>query len=477
MTQVTYFEYNTKMTTAPKLTILLVDDDRNFLHVLNYHVQEFGYQTIPASSGEEALEHVRDQKVDLVVTDLKMPGMDGLRFLAEVRRTSPDIPVIVLTAHGSIDKAVEAVKAGASDFLTKPFEREEIRQSIETALKIRLLVEENRRLTLAVRKSFQFGGLAGSSRKFQEVLELAEQLAGVDTNVLIQGESGTGKELLARAIHFNSPRRAKPFVVVNCGAIPKELLESELFGYKRGAFTGAVTNKKGKFEVADEGSLLLDEVGELPLDMQVKLLRVLQERELDVIGDPIPRPVNLRIMAATNRNLTQLMANDAFRENLYYHLSVAPLHLPPLRERREDIPFLISHFLEKYSQRLGKEVRFNQAVIDAFQAYPWPGNVRELENVVERLVVFDKRGRVTKEELPDYLRHPARTAGSVIVQLPENGFRLEEVERDILLAALEKNGWNQTRAAQYLGITRNTLIYRMQKYNIREQGTKRRPEE
>jgi two-component system NtrC family response regulator len=451
-------------------TILLVDDDRNFLHVLNYHIQEFGFQTIPVSSGAEALECLKARRVDLVVTDLKMPAMDGLELLAEIRKIAANLPVIVLTAHGSIDKAVEAVKGGACDFLTKPFEKEEIQLAIDTALKMSSLVEENRRLAQAVRTTFEFGGFVGSSKKFHEVLEFAEQLAGVDTTVLIQGESGTGKELLARAIHFNSPRRGKPFVVVNCGAIPKELMESELFGYKRGAFTGAVTNKKGKFEVADEGTLLLDEVGDLPLGMQVKLLRVLQEKELDVLGDPIPHPLDVRIMAATNQDLAVLMGKGIFRDDLFYRISVAPLHLPPLRERREDIPLLVYHFLEKLKHRFGKEVRFEQGILDAFQSYSWPGNVRELENVVERLMVFDRRGVITEEDLPTQFRRPVRALGSVVVQLPEEGFRLQEIERDILQAALERHRWNQTRSAQYLGITRNTLIYRMQKYNLREPG-------
>ena len=245
-------------------------------------------------------------------------------------------------------------------------------------------------------------------------------------------------------------------------------MESELFGYKRGAFTGAVANKKGKFEVADGGTLLLDEIGELPLGMQVKLLRILQQKEMDVLGDPLPRLVDVRIVAASNQNLMRLMEKNTFREDLYYRLSVAPLYLPPLRERKEDIPLLVFHFLEKLGQKFGKEVRFEQGVIDAFQTYHWPGNVRELENVVERLTVFDKRGVVTMEDMPAQFRRPAGSLGSVVVRLPEEGFRLQEVERDILLAALERHGWNQTRAARYLGITRNTLIYRMQKYNIRE---------
>ncbi len=461
------------MTPAQPPTILLVDDDRNFLSVLNYHVQEFGFRVIPVSSGKEALDSLRNQEVDLVVTDLKMPEMDGLQLLAEIRKISPDLPVIVLTAHGSIDRAVEAVKGGAFDFVTKPFEREEIHHAIVTALRMRSLMEENRRLAREVRKSFDFGGFVGSSKKFEQVLELAEQLAAVDTTVLIQGESGTGKELLARAIHFNSPRKGKPFIAVNCGAIPKDLMESELFGYKRGAFSGAVADKKGKFEAADDGTLFLDEIGELPLGMQVKLLRILQGKELDVLGDPVPRPVDVRIVAASNQDLRQLMEGGNFREDLYYRLSVAPLHLPPLRERREDIPLLAFHFLEKLNRRFHKDVKFDQAAIDALQAYDWPGNVRELENLVERMVVFDKQGLVRRKDLPMLFQNTPKSAGTVVLHLPEGGIRLQEVERDILLASLERHGWNQTRAAQYLGITRNTLIYRMQKYSIREPDAKR----
>lgn len=448
--------------------IMIVDDDRNFLRVLAYQIQELGLRAVPASSGREALELIKEQKFDIVVTDLKMPEMDGLQLLAQLRRLEPEIPVIVLTAFGSIDKAVEAIKDGAFDFLTKPFEKEEILHTIANALKLADLQEENRRLARAVQTKFEFQGLVGSSKKFKDVLGLAEQLAAVDTTVLIQGESGTGKEILAQAIHFNSKRSSKPFVVVNCGAIPKDLMESELFGYRKGAFTGAVTNKKGKFEVAEAGTLLLDEVGELPLNMQVKLLRVVQEREIDIVGDPHPHPVDIRILAATNRNLQQLMHEKSFREDLYYRLSVAPLQLPPLRERREDIPLLVHYFQEQIRQRLSKEVTFDPSAIEAFQKYHWPGNVRELENIIERLVVFDRRGVVSAGDLPAELNCQVQAFGKVTIHLPEEDFSLEEVERDILLAALERYKWNQTHAARYLGMTRNTLIYRMQKYNIRE---------
>ena len=447
--------------------ILLVDDDRNFLRVLGYQVQQFGYGTCCVSSGTRALERVRESAVDLVVTDLRMPGMDGLQLLERIRRLDPDLPVIVLTAHGSIEGAVDAVKGGASDFLTKPFEQEEILHSIRKALEMTRLIRENRRLSREVQRQFEFGGIVGSSKEFREVLELARQLAAVATTVLIQGETGTGKELLARAIHFNGPRKKSPFVVVNCGAIPRDLMESELFGHRKGAFTGAVADRRGKFAAADTGTLFLDEVAELPLDMQVKLLRVLQQKEMDVIGDPEPSPVDVRILAATNQDLGRAMAEGRFRQDLFYRLSVAPLRIPPLRERREDVPLLIHHFQSESSRELGKEVRFGEKAVSLLQSYRWPGNVRELENVVERLVLFNRTGTVEREDLPIEIRRPAGDTDGRMFRLPEKDFSLQELERDILLAALERNRWNQVRTARYLGITRNTLIYRMRKFGLR----------
>lgn len=450
--------------------ILLVDDDRNFLRVLTYHVREFGFHPTPVSSGKEALERLSSEKLDLVVTDLKMPGMDGLQLLAAIHQQSPQLPVIVLTAHGSIDKAVEAIKLGASDFLTKPFEKEEMRQTMVNALKMADLMEENQALARAVGKKFEFETLVGSSKTLRAVIEMSEQLAEVDTTVLVLGESGTGKELLARALHYNSPRRSHPFVVVNCGAIPENLIESELFGYRKGAFTGAVGDRKGKFEVADGGTVLLDEVAELPLNMQVRLLRVLQQKEIDVVGDPHPRKVDVRIIAATNQDLEALTSEGKFREDLFYRLSVVPLVLPPLRERREDIPLLVHHFLEKLRVRFGKDVTLKPDVMSELQSYPWPGNVRELENIVERLVVFNRSGTIEMADLPTHLLRANRSVGfgNVVMKLPEDGFSLEQLEKNLLYEALRRHNWNQSQAARYLGITRNTLIYRMQKYGLKE---------
>ena len=459
-----------KIHKVKQANILLVDDDRNFLRVLTYHVREFGFHPTPVSSGKEALDRLSSEKVDLVVTDLKMPVMDGLQLVAAIRQLSPQLPVIVLTAHGSIDKAVEAIKLGASDFLTKPFEKEEMHQTMVNALKMADLIEENQALVRAVGKKFEFETLVGSSKNLRAVIEMSEQLAEVDTTVLILGESGTGKELLARALHYNSPRRNRPFVVVNCGAIPENLIESELFGYRKGAFTGAVSDKKGKFETADTGTVLLDEIAELPLNMQVRLLRVLQQKEIDTVGDAQPKKVDVRIIAATNQDLLALTSEGKFREDLYYRLSVAPLVLPPLRERREDIPLLVHHFLQKLRGRFGKEVTVQPDVMSELQSYHWPGNVRELENIVERMVVFNRTGTIEMAEVPPHLLRANRSLGfgNVVMKLPDDGFSLEELERNLLYEALRRHNWNQSQAARYLGITRNTLIYRMQKFGLKE---------
>jgi two-component system NtrC family response regulator len=450
-----------------KPTILLVDDDRNFLRVLAYQVAELGFQVTTAGSAREALDQMGDGRTDLIISDLKMPGMDGLQLLQEARQRGLELPIILVTAHGSIDKAVDAIKGGAFDFLQKPFEKEELRVSIMNALRMADLVRENRVLSEAVRKQFSYEGVVSASSSFKDVLAQAAQLTEVDTTVLIQGESGTGKEVLARAIHFNGSRHSKPFVTVNCGAIPENLVEAELFGYRKGSFTGAVSDKKGKFELANSGTIFLDEVGELPLPAQVKLLRALQQREIDVIGDPVPRRVDVRVIAATNRDLQAMLRDGEFREDLYYRLSVAPLITPPLRRRPDDIPLLVHHFSNRFNEKLRKEVRFTPEAIDAMKRYRWPGNVRELENVVERLTVFNTTGVVNVGDLPSDIREYTQRIGRLKLDLPEGGLSLEELERDLLAAALEKHGWNQSRAARYLGITRNTLIYRMQKYELR----------
>ncbi len=450
-----------------KPRILLVDDDRNFLKVFAYQVREFGLDVLTAESAARALQVLDSERIDLVISDVRMPGIDGFDLLRNIVQTRPGLPVILLTAHATIEKAVEAIKAGAHDFLTKPFQKEELHLAITNALKMADLVRDNRSLEAAVRDRFSFAGLEGKSRQFRAALEKASQLAEVETTVLIEGESGTGKELVAKAIHYNGPRRARPFMVVNCGAIPENLVESELFGHKKGAFTGAVTDQKGKFEAANEGTVFLDEVGELPLAAQVKLLRVLQEKQVDVVGGAVPKPVDVRIIAATHRNLRDMVRDGDFREDLYYRLSVAPLTIPPLRSRREDIPPLVHHFLSQVNTRMGKSVEVSQEVVSQLLEYDWPGNVRELENVVERLVVFNTSGTIEKNELPPEILTARTVLGGLRMEVPDEGVDLEEVEKALLLTALERNGWNQSRAARYLGLSRNTLIYRMQKYHLR----------
>lgn len=456
-----------------KRHILAVDDDQSFLTVLTYQIREMGFEVSSSSSPIQSLEQLRgNPKPDVVITDLRMPEMNGLEFLQRINTLDVDLPVIVLTAHGSIDTAVEATKKGAFAFLTKPFEKEELEQTIRNALKLANLLRENERLNEALRQRFSFEGIIGTSPRFREVLSMAEQLASVETTVLIEGESGTGKELVARAIHFNSPRKSKPFVIVNCGAIPRDLIESELFGYRKGAFTGATADRKGKFEIADSGTVFLDEIGELPLNMQVKLLRVLQEKQIDIVGAPAPKPVDVRIIAASNRNLREMVEKKEFREDLYYRLSVAPLQLPALRERREDIPLLVHHFMDKYRKKLGKEVKLDAEAVEALQCHDWPGNVRELENVIEGLLVFSKGDRIERYDLPASVRgHSIRSLGDVLIHMPEEGFSLEELERDILKTALDMHDWNQTHTAEYLQITRNTLIYRMQKFGLKPAET------
>ncbi len=448
--------------------ILLLDDDKNLLRVISYHIREAGFEVTPLSTPSEALEVLAGESFDLVITDLRMPEMDGIEFIRRLRARDEDVPVIVLTAYGSIDKAVEAVRQGASDFLSKPVEKAHLVHAIGRVLQMADLIEQNRRLSRAVEAKFEFKGIVGSSKSFREVLEMASQLSAVNTTVLIQGESGTGKELLARAIHFNSERRTRPFVVVNCGAIPEDLMESELFGHKKGAFTGAVADKEGKFEIADSGSIFLDEIGELPLNMQVKLLRVLQQKEVDVVGAPHPHTVDVRVIAATHRDLRSMMKESRFREDLFYRLSVAPLRIPPLRERREDIPLLLHDILDRLNSRMGRDIRIDEAAVLQMQRYDWPGNVRELENMLERLVVFNRSGVITPKDLPELIRGSRATIGTVGLELPEEGLSLEKLEREVLAAALEKHDWNQSRTARYLDITRNTLIYRMQKYDLRE---------
>lgn len=448
-------------------TILLIDDDESLRRVVEYNLREDGYRVVTAADGRNGLQRFHESTVDLVLTDIRMPEMDGVELLTHLKAMQPDLPVIVLTAHGTIDSAVEAMKVGAFDYLTKPFSRDQLEASVRKALELGALASENRQLRQFVSERFAFANMIAGSRAMRDVTDTASRVASSDTTVLLEGESGTGKELLAKAIHVNSGRSRGPFVTVNCAAIPEHLLESELFGHRRGAFTGAVADKQGKFEAAHRGTIFLDEVGELPLLLQVKILRVLQEREIDKVGEARPVKVDVRVVAATNRHLEKMTADGTFREDLYYRLAVVSIRVPPLRERADDIPLLVDHFLGKHAERLGRaRPAVDKAVYSAFNLYAWPGNIRELENVIERALVLDRDGTLGPDDLPERLTARGQRIGNLRIELPDEGISLEDVERELLLAALEKHNWNQTRAASYLNITRSTLLYRIQKFGL-----------
>jgi DNA-binding NtrC family response regulator len=448
--------------------VLLVDDDESFRRVQEYQLDSAGYQVTSVADGEAALEAFREGLHDLVVTDVRMPGLDGLELLARVRAISPDTPVVMITAQGTIETAVEAMKQGAFEFLTKPFPGEKLRLTLERAREFARLQRENRELRREVEGRFSFQNLIGSTPPMKALFDSMELAAPAASTVLIFGETGTGKELVARAIHYNSPRKEGSFVTVNCGAIPETLMEAELFGYRRGAFTGADTNRKGKFETADGGTLFLDEVGEIPLALQPKILRVLQSGEVDRLGSDRPIRVDVRIVAATHRDLERLASDGGFREDLYYRLAVIPLMVPPLRDRRDDIPLLADHFLRRMQDKTGRKgLRIPPEAFSLFDRYPWPGNVRELENTIERLVVLSRDDQLGVQNLPEKIRGVGESGGATGIKLPPHGVNLDELERDLICQALERNGGNRTKAAKDLGLTRNTLLYRMQKHGLR----------
>ncbi|MBI5655467.1 MAG: sigma-54-dependent Fis family transcriptional regulator [Geobacter sp.] len=445
-----------------KQKILVIDDDNSLRRVLEYNLQEEGYEVQAAASGEEGLYWFGQSRPDLVITDMNMPGMHGLMVLRSIKERSPEALVIIITAFGTVDVAVEAMKAGAYDYITKPFNREALKLTVKKALQFNGLAEENKRLKSELSDKADFRTIVGQSKEMEKVFTVIRKVADTEASILITGESGTGKELVARSIHANSSRRESPFVAINCAAIPRDLLESELFGHMKGAFTGAIKDKTGKFQLADGGTLFLDEVGELPLELQPKLLRALQEKEVEPVGGTKVQKVDVRIVAATNLNIDKAIADATFREDLYYRLSVIPLHLPPLRERRKDIPLLIRYFCTKHGS---DKVTFAKEALETLVMYPWPGNVRELENTIERLLIMRNGDEISLDELPEKFRE-AVPIGHAVIKLPDDGYPLEELEREVVVQALERNNWNQTAAARFLRIPRHTLIYRLEKYGI-----------
>src|SRR5664280_551672 len=449
-------------------TILVVDDDESLRRITQLQLEEAGYSATTAANGDEALRSIEENAPALVITDLKMPGISGLDLLKKVREQYPQTAVVMVTAFGTVQTAVAAMKAGAYDYITKPIDYEELMLVVNRAVEHRQLVEEVRSLRLSLDRKYGFESITGRSKVLLHVLEMAARVAQRDSTVLIRGETGTGKELLARAIHQNSRRKGQPFVTINCGAIPKDLMESELFGHAKGSFTGAFAPKRGKVESADGGTLFLDEIGELPVELQVKLLRLIQQGEIEKVGASVPLKVDVRIIAATHRNLLNLIEDGVFREDLYYRLAVIPLELPPLRERADDIPELVQQFFLKAKEKQGRpELVLPPPLLPYFSAYRWPGNIRELENVIERVVVLSRGDDITLSDLPEFLRRERPAAEAFHFELPPQGISLEGVEKEFIVRALEKFNWNQTHAAQYLDISRKTLIYRMEKFGLK----------
>jgi len=451
--------------------ILFIDDDKAGREVALFNLRRAGYELTPAADGQEGLSLFSPEKFDLVITDVKMPGISGIDVLRRIRAQAPEVPVLVITAFGNVETAVEAMKEGAYDFIGKPFHRDQILLSVERALERRRLATEVR--MLRIRASGVEREIIGSSSDMKRLLEISDRVSKTDAGILITGESGTGKEVIARRIHVHSHRAEGPFVAINCAAIPGELLESELFGHAKGAFTGAVKERLGRFRQAQGGTLFLDEIGEIPLPLQAKLLRVLQEKVVDAVGGDAPLPVNVRIVAATNKDLQNRIRAGAFREDLYYRLNVVEVHVPPLRERPEDIPALVEHFVRELTE--GRDLTVPPRVMEELRRRPWPGNVRELKNACERMVILCQGNEVSLEDLPapsDRMRPekaPMIGNGGDLPPLPADGLSLVDLEKKVIESALRLKKGNMTQTAAFLRIPRHVLTYRLEKYGIRRE--------
>ncbi|MBK5290743.1 MAG: sigma-54-dependent Fis family transcriptional regulator [Acidobacteriia bacterium] len=447
-----------------KARILVVEDEEKLRRVIELQLQSLGYEVDQAGTAEDALP--RAAAADLILTDLRLPGMDGLGLLEQLRKRAVNAPVIVMTAFGTVEAAVEAMKAGAADFLPKPFSMDHLMTVVEKALEVRSLREENRALRQQLGGRYDFANIIGSSPPMLEILETVRRIAPKTSTVLLQGESGVGKDLVARAIHYQSPRRSRPFVKISCTAIPENLMESELFGYEKGAFTGANVAKPGKFEMADTGTVFLDEIADVPLQAQVKLLRVIQEREFERLGSNRTRQVDVRVIAATNADLRKAIASGAFREDLYYRLNVVPLVIPPLRERRGDIRRLVERFVHKYAEELDSAVSaISEGAMEVLMAHDWPGNVRQLENVIERSVLLCEGTTLEAADIKLDLTSTAQPAALETAFLPD-GVTLDEHERNLIREALRRAGGNKSHAARLLGLSRNALRYRLTQMGI-----------
>jgi two-component system response regulator HydG len=443
-------------------TILIVDDEESHRLMLRAHLEQEGFATVEAMDGQEAIAKAAERNVDLILMDIRMPRLDGMEALLRIKQLNPTIPVIMMTAYGSIESAVKALQAGATDYLTKPLDSNELIVKVQKALRYHQLEEENvlYREQLGIR--FDFSHIIGKSVKMRELFDMLATVAPTEATVLLLGESGTGKEIIANAIHQNSGRRERPYVKVNCAALPETLLESELFGHEKGAFTGAIEKKKGRFERADGGTIFLDEIGEMSLTTQTKILRVLQEREFEPVGGTKTMKVDVRIIAATNKKLEEEVKRGKFREDLYYRINVVPLTIPPLRERAEDIPLLAAHFLKLYGEKNKRMLKgFADGVLDALMQYAWPGNVRELENIIERTVIMSRGDTITFADLP-----PAIAGAQGMTPQAPPAVSLKEMERETIIKTLQQTGGNRTKAAVLLGITRKTLQNKIKEYGI-----------
>ncbi|UCD34381.1 MAG: sigma-54-dependent Fis family transcriptional regulator [Nitrospiraceae bacterium] len=455
------------------LRVLVIDDEESIRNLLSDFLESKGMDVVSAPNGAEGLNLLKGEKFDLFLLDLMMPGMTGLDVLRQAAAEQLDIPSIMITAFATVQTAVEAMKLGAYDYITKPFNLEELYITVKKALDFSKLQEENLQLRKALRKKFSYNRIIGNSPPIQDVIKFIEKIADTDSTVLITGESGTGKELVAKTIHYNSQRAKKPFIPLNCAAIPKDILESELFGHEKGAFTGAISTRIGRFELANQGTLFLDEIGELAPALQVKLLRVLQEKEFERVGGIKTIKVDVRIIAATNRDLEKGVRDGVFREDLYYRLNVLPVHLPPLRRMKEDIPLLVDHFIKDISRRKKKEPPgLSGDVMNCLANYRWPGNVRELENLVERLIILKDGDMVSPDDLPERMREklPAEAASGKERRLSSGGvdlnMMLDEIENNMIIQALELSKGVKSKAASLLGLNRTTLIEKMKKKSI-----------
>ncbi|MBY0316137.1 MAG: sigma-54 dependent transcriptional regulator [Bdellovibrionales bacterium] len=461
-----------------KSRILVVDDEESIREFLNIMLRKEGYDVTCVEDGQQAMDMLKKKSFEMVISDLQMPQVTGLELLKFVKDNYPDVLFLLVTAFGTTETAVEAMKLGAYDYITKPFKLDEVRINISNALRSKNFEMENRSLKRELTKDHSFQNLVGNSSAMHSIYDMVKRVSETPTNILVTGESGTGKEMVAKAIHYNGMFKDKPFISVNCGAIPESLMESEMFGHKKGSFTGAIADKAGLFEAADSGTLFLDEVGELPLTIQVKMLRAIQERVIRRVGSTEDTHVNVRIIAATNRDLEQMVKDGTFRQDLYYRLNVIQIRSPGLRERRDDIPLLAKHFLKKYNERLNKKISgISQEALNILKSYDYPGNVRELENIIERTVALEAGASIIPESLPPFVKTTGggkQIVSSEGIEITEEGVDLEkiigQIEKELIIKAIHAANGTKKKAAKLLGITFRSMRYRIEKFNLGSVG-------